>query len=222
MRVLLDSANVADIQWAAATGIIEGVTTNPSLLAQEAADRDYKLHLMEICRLVDGMVSAQVISVDAEGMYREGKELSRLGDNVVVEIPMIEEGLLATRRLVTDGVRVNVTLVFNAAQALFAAKAGASYVSPFLGRLDEIGADGLAVVRDIRVIFDNYRLECEILASSIRTPRHFVESARAGADAATVPPRILRSLLLHPLTDVGLDQFLSDWSKRIAKARAGV
>ena len=222
MRVLLDTASVADIQWAAATGIIEGVTTNLSLLAQEAGERDYKLHLMEICRLVDGMVSAQVISVDAEGMYREGKELSRLGDNVVVEIPMIEEGLLATRRLVMDGVRVNMTLVFNAAQALFAAKAGASYVSPFLGRLDDIGADGLGVLRDIRGIFDHYRFECEILASSIRTPRHFLESARAGADAATVPPRVLRSLLLHPLTDVGLDQFLSDWSKRIAKARAGV
>jgi transaldolase len=222
MRVLLDTANVADIQWAAAAGIIEGVTTNPSLLAEEASEQDYKLHLAEICRLVDGPVTAQVISVDAEGMYREGKELSRLGDNVVVEIPMIEEGLRATRRLVTDGVRVNVTLVFNAAQALFAAKAGASYVSPFVGRLDDIGADALAVIRDIRNIFDNYRLECEILASAIRTPRQFIESAKAGADAATIPPAVLRSLLLHPLTDVGIDQYLSDWSKRIAKARAGV
>jgi transaldolase len=222
MRILLDTANVADIQWAAAIGIIEGVTTNPSLLAQEASEQDYKLHLSEICRLVNGLVSAQVISVDADGMYREGRELARLGDHVVVEIPMIEEGLLATRRLVTDGIRVNMTLVFNAAQALFAAKAGASYVSPFIGRLDDIGADGPSVVRDIRDIFDTYRFECEILASSIRTPRHFLESARAGADAATIPPRVLRSLLLHPLTDVGLDQFLSDWSKRIAKARAGV
>ena len=221
MRVLLDTANVSDIRWAAATGIIEGVTTNPSLLALEAAEQDYKLLLMEICRLVDGMVSAQVISVDAEGMYREGKELSRLADNMVIEIPMIEEGLLATRRLVADGVRVNMTLVFNVAQALFAAKAGATYVSPFVGRLDDIGADGPAVVRDIRGIFDNYHFECEILASAIRTSRQFLESAKAGSDAATIPPSVLRSLLLHPLTDRGLDQYLSDWSKRGVRTRAG-
>jgi transaldolase len=222
MKILLDTANIADIRWAADTGIIEGVTTNLSLLAQEAPERDYKLHLMEISRLIGGLVSAQVISVDAEGIYREGKELARLADNVIVEVPMIEEGLIATRRLVVEGVRVNVTLVFSAAQALFAAKAGASYVSPFVGRLDDVGSDGLAVVRDIREIFDNYGVECEILAASIRTPRHFVESAKAGADAATIPPRVLRSLLIHPLTDLGLDQLLNDWSKRIAKSRAGV
>jgi transaldolase len=221
MRILLDTADLDEVQWAASAGLVEGVTTDPTLLAEATSEMDYRQHLLELGRLVRGPVTAQVLSVGADDMYREGKELAKLSDNVVVEIPMIEEGLAATRRLTADGIRVNVTLVFSAAQAMFAAKAGAHFVSPFIGRLDDIGADGIAVVRDIRQIFDTYALECEILASSIRTPRHFTEAAKAGADAATVPPHVLRALLLHPLTDIGLDQFLNDWSKRIARARNG-
>jgi transaldolase len=158
--------------------------------------------------------------VGADDMYREGKELARLGDNIVVRVPMIEEGLLAARRLVSDGIRIDVTLIFNAAQALFAAKAGATYVSPFVGHLDDVGADGCSVVRDIRTVFANFDVECTLLASSLASPLRFADVARAGADAATVPPNVLRSLLVHPLTDRGLDQFLHDWSRRLAKARA--
>lgn len=222
MNLFLDTANRDEIQWALATGIIDGVTTNPTLLAQEIGDHDPLAYLAELCALVRGPVTAQVLAVDAEGMYREGKELARLSDHLIVEIPMIEEGLIATRRLVTEGVRVNMTLVFSAAQALLAAKAGADYVSPFLGRLDDIGGDGAALVADIRHLFDRFAIECEILAASLRTPRRVMDAARLGADAAAVPPAVLRALLLHPLTDVGVDQFLNDWSKRLAKTRAGV
>jgi transaldolase len=221
MRIFLDTAHLADIQWAQATGLIDGVTTNPSLLAQELSDHDHLAHIAEITRIVRGPVTVQVGSVDPDDMYREGKEMARVADNVVVEIPMIEEGLVATRRLVAEGVRVNMTLIFSTAQALLAAKARAAYVSPFVGRLDDIGGDGAAVVADIRQIFDRFAIECEILASSIRTPRRFLDAARCGADVATVPPAVLRQLLLHPLTDIGLDQFLNDWSKRITKTRAG-
>ncbi|MBX6330931.1 MAG: fructose-6-phosphate aldolase [Gemmatimonadaceae bacterium] len=222
MRLFLDTAHLAEIQWGFTTGLIDGVSTNPSLLADALPDDDFRGHVSEICRISPGPVTVQVISVTADDIYREGKELARLADNVVVEIPMIEEGLAATRRLVAEGVRVNVTLIFNAAQALLAAKAGASYVSPFVGRLDDVGGDGAAVVADIHQIFDRFALECEILASSIRTPRRFADVAKAGADAAAVPTAVLRQLLLHPLTDIGLDHFLNDWSRRVAKPRTAV
>lgn len=222
MRLFLDTADLADIRWALTTGLIDGVVTNPSLLARELAEREPFTHVADICELVDGPVTVQVISIEADGMYREGRELARIADNVVVQIPMIEEGLIATRRLVADGVRVNLTLIFSAGQALLAARAGASFVSPFVGRLDDVGTDGAGVVADIRELFDRSSLECEIVASSIHSSRRFLDAARVGADAAAVPPDVLRALIVHPLTDLGLDRFLNDWSKRMAKTRSGV
>jgi transaldolase len=221
MKILLDSANLTEIRWAISTGLIDGVTTNPTLVANDAPSRDHKGHLAEICRLVPGPVSVEVVATDADGMYREAKELAKVAENIVVNVPMIEEGLVAIQRMVADGIRVNVTLIFTAAQALFAAKAGAAMVSPFIGALDEIGQDGVGLIADIRHIFDNYDIECQVLATSIRSPAHFTEAAKIGADAIAVPPAVLRALLLHPLTDRGLDQFLNDWSKQIAKSRAG-
>jgi transaldolase len=222
MRLYLDTADISEIRWALSTGLIDGVTTDPSLLAAELADREPFTHVGEIADLVDGPVTVQVISIEADGMYREGRELARIADNVVVEIPMIEEGLVATRRLVADGIRVNITLVFSAAQALLAAKAGASFVSPFVGRLDDTGVDGAVVVADVRTIFDRFGVECEVMASSIRSAHRFLDAARLGADSAAIPPAVLREMLVHPLTDLGLDRFLNDWSKRIAKTRSGV
>ena len=222
MRLFLDTADISEIRWAMATGLIDGVTTDPSLLAAELADREPFTHVGEIADLVDGPVTVQVISIDADGMYREGRELARIADNVVVEIPMIEEGLIATRRLVADGIRVNVNLVFSAAQALLASKAGASFVSPCIGRLDDCGVDGAIVVADVRAIFDRFGVECQIIASSIRSVHRFLEAARVGADSAALPPAVLHEMLVHPLTDLGLDRFLNDWSKRIAKTRSGV
>ena len=220
MKIFLDAASIGDIQWAASTGLIDGVTTNPTLMSAEAREREPQVQLTEICRLVSGPVSAEVLAVDADSIYREGRELAKVSDNVIVKVPMIEEGLIATRRLAVEGVRVDTTLVFNAAQALLAARAGATYVSPCLGMLDEIGDVGLSVLRDIRQVFDNYSLECELVAGCLRHPIHFIESAKIGADAVSVPTPVLRSLLLHPLTDRGLDQLLSDWSRRKARAAA--
>ncbi len=222
MRLYLDTADISEIRWALSTGLIDGVTTDPSLLAAELADREPFTHVGEIAELLDGPVTVQVISIDADGMYREGRELARIADSVIVDIPMIEEGLVATRRLVADGIRVNVTLVFNAAQALLAAKAGASFVSPSIGRLDDTGVDGAAMLADVRTIFDRFGVECEIVASTIRSTHRFLDVALSGADAAALPPSVLREMLVHPLTDLGLDRFLSDWSKRIAKTRSGV
>jgi len=176
--------------------------------------------LKEICSLVDGPVSAEVVAVDGDGMYQEGRKLARIDDNIVVKIPMLEEGMVATRRLRSEGIKVNVTLCFSSVQCLIAAKAGATFVSPFLGRLDDIGHDGMDVIRETRQIFDNYGIETELLAASIRHPRHVVESALIGADIATVPTSTLKRLLLHPLTDRGLDQFLNDWSKLVSRTKA--
>jgi transaldolase len=222
MKFFLDTANLADIRWASQASLIDGITTNPTLLAKFAGDVDPNDVLKEICSLVDGPVSAEVVSVDAEGMYREGKELAKIAENIVVKIPMIEEGLPVVRRLVTDGIRVNMTLCFSSVQCLIAAKAGATYVSPFLGRLDDVGEDGMAVIREARVMFDNYEIETEILAASIRHPRHVAEAAMIGADIATMPTEVLKKLLLHPLTDRGLDQFLNDWSKLAARSKVNV
>ncbi len=219
MKFFLDTADLADIRWAARAGLIDGVTTNPTLMSRHAGDVEPNDVLKEICSLVDGPVSAEVVAVDAEGMYEEGRVLARLAENIVVKVPMIEDGLVAVRRLTADGIKVNVTLAFSSVQCLLAAKAGATYVSPFLGRLDDIGHDAMDIIREARIIFDNYSLETRILAASIRHPRHVAEAAMAGADAATIPPDVLRKLLLHPLTDRGLDQFLNDWSKLVAKSR---
>jgi transaldolase len=221
MRIFLETADSADIRWATAAGLVDGIVTSAGLLATDAGS-DVQAQIEAICALVTGPVLVDLISVQADEMYREGRELARIADTVVVNIPMIEEGLVATRRLARDGIRVNTTLVCSAAQALLAAKAGASFVSPSVSDLDEVGSDGIALVRSIRDIFDNYVLECEILVSSLRDPFQFTEAARIGADAAGVSPPLLRSLLLHPLTDRALDQSLNAWSKRIAQARSGV
>jgi|SRR5579859_2997863 len=222
MKFFLDSANLKDISWASQAGLIDGITTNPTLLAKVAGDLDPRDVLKEICSLVDGPVSAEVVSIEAEGMLREGRALAKLADNIVVKIPMLEEGMVAVRKLATEGIKTNVTLCFSSVQCLIAAKAGASYVSPFIGRLDDVGQEGMDVIREARVIFDNYNFETEILAASIRHPRHVVEAAMIGADVATLPTDVLKKLLLHPLTDRGLDQFLSDWSKITSRPKAAV
>lgn len=219
MKFFLDTAEVADIKWAASAGLIDGVTTNPSLMSRDAGETDPKEILADICAAVEGPVSAEVIAVEADGMYQEGRELAKIAENIVIKIPMIEDGLVATRKLVADGIKVNVTLAFSSVQCLLAAKAGATYVSPFLGRLDDIGHDAMEIIRETRLIYDNYDYETEILAASIRHPRHVAESAMAGADIATIPTGVLKKLLLHPLTDRGLDQFLNDWSKLKARAK---
>src|SRR6266852_9072249 len=222
MKFFLDSANLKDISWATQAGLIDGITTNPSLLAKVASDLDPRDVLKEICSLVEGPVSAEVVAVEADAVVREGHELAKIADNIVVKIPMIEQGMVAVRRLASEGIRTNVTLCFSSVQCLVAAKAGVSYVSPFIGRLDDVGQDGMDVIREARVIFDNYQFATEILAASIRHPRHVVEAAMIGADVATLPPDVLKKLLLHPLTDRGLDQFLADWNKVATRAKAPV
>jgi transaldolase len=220
MRLFLDTASLDDIRWALTTGVIDGVTTNPTLIARELTGDDPTEHVTAIARAVPGPVTVQVISTDADGIYREARDLSRIADNVVVEIPMVEDGIVAMRRLVPEGAVVNMTLVFSAAQALLAAKAGAAYVSPFIGRLDDAGGDGGALVADIRTMFDRFAPECEILASSVRSPKRLVDAVKLGADAVAVPPSVLRAMLLHPLTDLGLQGFLRDWGTRLGVARS--
>jgi transaldolase len=222
MKLFLDTASLKEITWAVQAGLIDGVTTNPSLLAKQAGDLDPRDVLKEICSVVRGPVSAEVVAVDADAMVREGTTLAQIADNVVVKIPMLEDGMVAVRRLTADGIRTNVTLCFSSVQCLLAAKAGATYVSPFVGRIDDVGQEGMDVVREARVIFDNYGIETQILAASIRHPRHVVEAAMIGADVATLPTDVLKKLLLHPLTDRGLDQFLNDWSKLVARSKAAV
>lgn len=219
MKFFLDTADLSEIRWAAQAGLIDGVTTNPTLLSKSAGDVDPRDVLKEICSLVDGPVSAEVLAVDTEGMYTEGRELAKLAENIVVKIPMLEEGMVAVRRLSSEGVKINVTLTFSSMQCLVAAKAGATYVSPFIGRLDDVSHEGMDVIREARLIFDNYGYETEILAASIRHPRHVAEAAMVGADVATMPTAVLKKMLLHPLTDRGLDQFLNDWSKLVARGK---
>jgi len=213
MKFFLDTAHLGDIRWATQAGLIDGITTNPSLIAKVAGDVEPRDIMKEICSMVDGPVSAEVVATEAEAMHREGVELAKLAENIVVKIPMIGEGLIAVRRLSVDGIKVNVTLCFSSMQCLLAAKAGATFVSPFIGRLDDVSHEGMDVIREARVIFDNYGYETEILAASIRHPRHVAEAAMIGADVATMPTEVLKKLLRHPLTDRGLEQFLSDWNK---------
>ncbi len=212
MKFFLDSANLDEIREAADLGLIDGVTTNPSLIAKEGGV-DFKEHIAAVCALVAGDVSAEVTSLDTEGMLREGREYARIAPNVIIKCPLTRDGLKATRQLTSEGVRVNVTLCFSAAQAILAAKAGAAYVSPFVGRLDDVGQSGLAVLAEIVEIYRNYEWRTQVLASSIRHPIHVVEAARMGADVATMPLKVLNQLFQHPLTDKGLEKFLSDWHK---------
>jgi transaldolase len=213
MKFFIDTANLAEIREGTELGLIDGVTTNPSLIAKESGV-DFKQHIAAICELVRGDVSAEVTSLDVEGMLREGREYARIAPNVVVKCPLTGDGLKATRRLTDEGIKVNVTLCFSAAQAILAAKAGAAYISPFLGRLDDIGQNGLALLAEIIEIYSNYEWKTEVLAASIRHPIHVVEAARMGAHVATMPFKVIEQLLKHPLTDKGLEQFLADWQKR--------
>jgi len=221
MKIFLDTASVKEIREAAGWGILDGVTTNPSLVAKEG--RDFYEVVREICSIITGPVSAEVVSVTTEEMIREGREIMRRigAPNVVVKIPMIREGLRAIKTLSSEGIRINTTLIFSASQALLAAKAGASFVSPFVGRLDDVSHVGMDIVREIRSIFDNYDFTCEILAASIRNPLHVIDAATIGADIATMPFAVLESLIKHPLTDVGLQKFLKDWEKLPQQARKG-
>jgi transaldolase len=212
MKFFIDTANLDEIREAQAQGILDGVTTNPSLVAKEGGV-DFKQHIAAICEITQGPVSAEVTSLELEGMLREGREYARIAPNVVVKCPLTTDGLKATRMLSEEGTRVNVTLCFSAAQAILAAKAGAAYISPFLGRLDDIGQDGLKLLAEIVEIYDNYDWQTEVLAASIRHPIHVVEAARMGADVATMPFKVMQQLIKHPLTDKGLEQFLADWKK---------
>lgn len=215
MKLFLDTANVEYIKEANDMGVICGVTTNPSLIAKEG--RDFKEVIKEITSIVDGPISGEVISEDAEGMIKEGREIAKIHKNMIVKIPMTEEGLKAVKVLSAEGVKTNVTLIFSANQALLAANAGATYVSPFLGRLDDISMEGMELVRTIAEIFEIHDIKTEIIAASIRNPIHVIESARAGADIATVPYRIIKQMIKHPLTDQGLEKFKADWAKAFDK-----
>jgi transaldolase len=211
MLLFVDTADTAVIKDLAETGLLDGVTTNPTLIGKSG--RPMAEVIAEICDLVEGPVSAEVAATEASRMIAEGEKLARIAPNVAVKVPLTWDGLKATRELSRQGIQVNVTLCFSAAQALLAAKAGAAFISPFVGRLDDHGADGMEVVRDIRAIYDNFEFDTDILAASIRTPAHVRDAAIAGADCATIPPTVFKELVKHPLTDRGLDQFLSDWAK---------
>lgn len=212
MKFFIDTANLDEIREANELGMIDGVTTNPSLVAKEG-EIDFKERIAEICSIVKGDVSAEVTALDTEGMLREGRELAKIAPNVVVKCPLTLDGLKATRKFREEGTKVNVTLCFSAAQALLAAKAGASYISPFIGRLDDTAQDGMHLIRDIIQIYGNYGFETEVLAASIRHPVHLVDCALAGADVATIPFKVILQLVKHPLTDRGLEGFLADWKK---------
>jgi transaldolase len=213
MKIFLDTADLAEIRRAADAGLIDGITTNPSLVAQVAGDRDPKEIYREICETVDGPVSLEVVAVERETMVSEGRKLAAIHENAVVKVPLTEDGLKACRDLVGDDIRVNVTLCFSVSQALLAAKAGATYVSPFVGRIDDVSGEGMDLIHQIRQVYDNYGYETEILAASIRHSVHVVESMLIGADCCTMPPKVLWQLSKHPLTDRGLEAFLSDWEK---------
>ncbi len=212
MKFFIDTANLEEIREISSWGVVDGVTTNPSLIAKE--EGDFKELIAEIAGLVDGPISAEVIGLDTESMLEEARELRKIHNNIVVKIPMTEEGLKAVSILSKEGIRTNVTLIFSASQALLAARAGASYVSPFIGRLDDIGHDGIELIRDIREIFNNYDIETEIIAASIRNQKHVLDSSRAGSDIGTIPYNVFKAMLKHPLTDSGIEKFMDDWKNR--------
>jgi transaldolase len=211
MKFFIDTANVEEIKKANELGLLDGVTTNPSLVAKEG--REFRELIKEICEIVDGPVSAEVVSTDAEGMIREARDLAKIADNIVVKIPLIQEGLKAVKVLSAEGIKTNVTLCFSPIQALMAAKAGASYISPFVGRLDDISHVGMDLVEQISTIYENYGYETEIIVASIRNPIHVLEAALMGADISTIPYKVMEQLIKHPLTDIGLEKFLADWEK---------
>lgn len=212
MKFFIDTANIDEIKKGLDMGMVDGVTTNPSLVAKE--QRPFIEILKDICAIVDGPVSAEVVSLDAEGMLREARELAKLSDNIVIKVPMIEEGLKAVKKLAAEKIKTNVTLVFSATQALLAAKAGATFVSPFVGRLDDISQVGMDLISDILTINRNYGFDTEIIVASVRNPVHVLEAALIGAEIATIPFKVIAQLAKHPLTDSGMKQFLADWEKR--------
>jgi transaldolase len=212
MKFFIDTANIDEIKKAVALGMVDGVTTNPSLIARE--NRPFEELLGEICELVDGPVNGEVISLDAEGMVEEGRKLAAFHAKMVVKIPMTTEGLKAVKILSSENIKTNVTLIFSSTQALMAAKAGATYVSPFVGRLDDISQNGMDLVSDIMAIYDNYGYETEVIVASVRSPMHVVDAALIGADIATIPYKVIAQLAKHPLTDIGMEKFLADWEKR--------
>ena len=215
MKFFLDTANVKEIQEAASWGLLDGVTTNPSLVAKEG--RSFKEMLVEICNIVDGPISAEVVSLEADAMVKEGKELAKIHKNIVVKVPLIAEGLKATKRMAAEGIKVNVTLCFSPTQALLAAKAGAWCVSPFIGRLDDISSNGMELIRQILTIYRNYDYKTQVLVASVRHPQHVVEAALAGGHICTMPFSIFQQMVKHPLTDSGLKKFLADWEAQAKK-----
>jgi transaldolase len=217
MKLFVDTGNLKDIESLAALGILDGVTTNPSLMAKETGDP--RQLLKQICQTVKGPVSAEVVSTDTAGMLREGRELAKIDEHIVVKVPFTKDGVKACKALASEGTRVNVTLIFSATQAWLAAKVGASFVSPFVGRLDDVGTTGMNLVREIVDVFDNFEYATEVLVASVRHPIHVIEAARMGADVVTAPPAVIEQCFKHPLTDIGLERFLKDWEK--AQAAAG-
>ena len=215
MKFFLDTANVKEIQEAASLGLLDGVTTNPSLVAKEG--RSFKEMLIEICKIVDGPISAEVVSLEANAMVKEGKELAKIHKNIVVKVPLIAEGLKATKKMAAEGIKVNVTLCFSPTQALLAAKAGAWCVSPFIGRLDDISSNGMELIRQILTIYRNYDYKTQVLVASVRHPQHVVEAALAGGHICTMPFSIFQQMVKHPLTDSGLKKFLADWEAQTKK-----
>ena len=211
MKFFIDTANIAEIKEAASMGVLDGVTTNPSLVAKEG--KDFRKLLEEICAIVDGPISAEVISTDLDGIMKEGRELAKIHRNIVVKVPLIKEGLKAVKALKAEGIRTNVTLCFSPSQALLAAKAGAYFISPFIGRLDDVSTDGMELIRQIVTIYRNYHFETQVLVASVRHPLHVVEAAMIGADICTIPFKVIEQLIKHPLTDIGLQKFLEDWNK---------
>jgi transaldolase len=219
MKIFTDTGSIKDIEALASLGILDGVTTNPSLMAKEKGEA--RQIIKEICRIVQGPVSAEVVATDTEGMLREGRDLASIDPHVVVKVPLTRDGIKACRILASEGTRVNVTLVFSATQALLAAKVGAAYVSPFIGRLDDVSTDGMALIEQIVEIFDNYEFSTEVLVASVRHPMHVVQAARIGADICTCPPAVIDSMFKHPLTDTGLEKFLKDHEKAQAALVTG-
>ncbi len=215
MKFFLDTANVEKIKYFADMGLVDGVTTNPSLIAKEG--RDFEEVVKEITTIIDGPVSAEVTALDSDTMVEQARELSKIHKNIVIKIPMTKEGIKAVHTVSKEGIKVNMTLIFSPAQALLAAKAGARYVSPFVGRLDDISHIGMDIIESIRLILDNYDFNCEIITASIRSPLHVVDAAQMGADIATIPPDVMDKLFNHPLTDIGLDKFMKDWESVFGK-----
>lgn len=212
MKFFIDTANIDEIKKGLDMGMVDGVTTNPSLVAKE--NKNFETILTEICEIVDGPISAEVVSLEAEGMLEEGRKLAAMNPNIVIKVPMIIEGLKAVKQFAAEDIKTNVTLVFSSAQALLAAKAGATFVSPFVGRLDDIAQEGMDLVSDIMTIYENYGYQTEVIVASVRSPMHIMAAAFTGADICTIPYKVIAQLAKHPLTDIGMEKFLADWEKR--------